>query len=80
MLIPLHGFLKGDTLGLVVLVHDHETIRELASKLQRAASVRIAPTPSAEVYHKGRRLSLDATVAEAGLRPLERVDVVGKEA
>ncbi len=80
MLVPLYGFLKGDTLGLVVLVHDHQTLRELAAALQTAAASRVAPTPSAEVWHRGRRLPLECTVAEAGLKPLERVDVVGKEA
>lgn len=80
MLVPLYGFLKGDTLGLVVLVHDDQTIRELADALRAACAVRVAPTSSAEVWCRGRRLSLDATVAEEGLRALERVDVVGKDA
>jgi hypothetical protein len=80
MLVPLYGFLKGDTLGLVVLVHDHQTMRELAAALQTAASVRVAPAAAADVYHRGRLLAPGMTVAEAGLRPLERVDVVGRGA
>ena len=80
MLVPLYGFLKGDTLGLVVLVHDHQSLRELAAALMTAASVRVAPAAAADVYHRGRLLDPDLTVAEAGLRPLERVDVVGRTA
>jgi hypothetical protein len=43
MLIPLYGFLRGDTLGLMVLVHEQQTVRELAACLQEAACVRVAP-------------------------------------
>ena len=76
MLIPLYGFLRGDTIGLVVLVHDGQTMAEVAACLQEAASVRVAPAPTARVYVRGRPLEPSVTVAEAGLRPLDRVDVV----
>jgi hypothetical protein len=76
MLVPLYGFLRGDTLGLVVLVHDHQTVRELAASLQQAASCRVAPTVHARVWHAGRELDLDSTVAQAGLTALDRVDVI----
>jgi len=76
MLVPLHGFLQGDTLGLLVLVHDHDHVRAIASTLQRAASVRVAPVDRASVFAFGRKLDPDATVAEAGLRALDRVDVI----
>lgn len=79
MLVPLYGFLVGDTIGLVVLVHDHNTVAEVASVLQEAASLRVAPKPKTKVYFKGRLLSPALTVATSGLSPLDRVDVVQEE-
>jgi hypothetical protein len=43
MLVPLYGFLAGDTLGVLVLMHDDEHVREIAARLQQAATVRVAP-------------------------------------
>ncbi|MBV8878623.1 MAG: hypothetical protein JO332_01545 [Planctomycetaceae bacterium] len=78
MLVPLYGFLRGDTIGLVILAHDTDTIRDVGAKLQEAASVRVAPVPVVEVRHRGRLLDPDRTVAESGLEALERVDVCPK--
>ena len=79
MLVPLYGFLRGDTIGLLVLVHETDTVREIGRKLQEAAAVRVAPKPAAEVYFRGSLLSPELTVGEVGLKALERVDVVPKE-
>ena len=76
MLIPLYGFLKGDTLGIVVLVQDHDKVREIATSLQEAACMRVAPSAPGAVFARGRLLDPNQTVAEAGLNPLDRVDVV----
>jgi len=76
MLVPLYGFLKGDSIGLIVLVHDHQTVAEIGASLQQAASVRVAPRPVVAVYYKGNRLDPQLTVAAAGLQALDRVDVV----
>jgi hypothetical protein len=75
MLVPLYGFLQGDSIGLLVLVHDTDTIAEIARKLQQAAAVRVPPKPRARVYYAGRALAPELTVAAAGLSALERVDV-----
>ena len=80
MLVPLYGFLRGDTIGLLVLVHETDTVREIGRKLQEAAAVRVAPKAGAEVYFRGALLSPDLTVGQVGLKALERVDVVPKEA
>jgi hypothetical protein len=80
VLVPLYGFLRGDTIGLLVLVQDTDTVEEIGRKLQEAATVRVAPKPAAEVYFRGSLLSPQLTVAGAGLEALDRVDVVGKEA
>jgi hypothetical protein len=76
MLVPLHGFLHGDTLGLVVLVHDHQRVRELADSLQQAASCRVAPRARVRVIFGGRALDPEATIAECGLGALDRIDVI----
>ena len=76
MLVPLYGFLRGDTIGLIVLVHDHEPVSAIAEKLQQAATVRVTPRAAASVFHAGRRLDPESSVAKAGLAALDRVDVV----
>ena len=76
MLVPLYGFLAGDTLGLVLLVHDNDRVDAIADQLQLAACVRVAPRAHAQVYFRGQRLDPKLTVSEAGLTPLDRVDVV----
>jgi hypothetical protein len=79
MLVPLYGFLRGDTIGLVVLIHDHQTVGDIAQVLQQAASMRVAPRASASVYFKGAKLDPSITVSAAGLGPLDRIDVVQEE-
>jgi hypothetical protein len=76
VLVPLYGFLQGDTIGLLVLVHDTDTVAEIARKLQQAAAVRLSPKPGGSVYHEGRPLDPALTVAQAGLTALERIDVI----
>lgn len=76
MLLPLYGFLAGDTLGVIVLVHENQTVHELAACLMQAASVRVAPFAPCRVRVHDRDLDPEMTVAEAGLTPLMRVDVV----
>ncbi len=53
MLVPLYGFVAGDTLAVLVLVHDHETIAELGKRAQQAAKVRVAPKRTARVIVRG---------------------------
>jgi hypothetical protein len=76
VLVPLHGFVRGDTVGLLVLVHDTDTIAQLAQTLVDAALVRLAAAPSARVFRSGIELDPRDTVAQAGLTALERVDLV----
>jgi hypothetical protein len=74
--IPLYGFLQGDTMGLLVLARDDERVATLGERLQQSASVRVRPMARFAVIHRGRELALDATVKEVGLAPLDRFDVV----
>jgi Toluene-4-monooxygenase system protein B (TmoB) len=80
MLIPVFGFLKGDTIGLVVLVHDTDRIKDLAISLQEAAAVRVAPSEQVIVYAQGVSLDPELTIAQAGITALDRVDVVKVDA
>lgn len=78
-LVPLFGFVRGDTLGLLVLVRTNDTVATLAATLQQAAQVRVAPIERAVVLAGGRRLDPESTVAAAGLTALERVDLIPEE-
>jgi hypothetical protein len=79
MLVPLYGFVQGDTVGLVVLVHDHDSIAEVASVLEQAASVRVAPGRRARIVVNGHKLDPELTVAQAALTALDRVDLVPED-
>ena len=75
-MIPLYGFLQGDTLGLLVLAEPEETVASLADKTLAAASVRVAPFPTARVLFGGKFLDPRVTVGASGLTALDRFDVV----
>ncbi|HKA15626.1 MAG TPA: toluene-4-monooxygenase system B family protein [Myxococcota bacterium] len=74
-LVPLYGFLEGDTIGLILLVHEDDPIARVIARLQHSARWRVAKFENARAFHAGRELDPTATVAEAGLSALERVDV-----
>ena len=76
MSIPLYGFLEGDTLGLLVLAEEGETILELARKLQDAAAIRVARSDKIEFVYDGKAIDPGLTVAQAGLEALDRFDVI----
>jgi hypothetical protein len=74
-MIPLFGFLAGDTLGLLVLAGERDSMGELADKLQKAASVRVAPREKVRVVLFGEPIDSRITVASSGLSALDRFDV-----
>ena len=74
-MIPLYGFLEGDTIGLLVLADERDTMAGLADKLQRSAQVRVAARSPVHVEVRGSRLHPSVTVARAGLMALDRFDV-----
>ena len=76
MAIPLYCFVRGDTLGLVVLAPEDEQVDELALRLSRAAAPRVALEGKLRVLHRGRPLSGELTLTEAGVAALDRVDLV----
>jgi hypothetical protein len=75
--IPLFGFLEGDTLGLLVLAEEDDTMAVLADKLQKAAFVRVAPRARVRVVVEGVPVDPRMTVATSGLSALDRFDVEG---
>jgi hypothetical protein len=76
VLVPLHGFLQGDSVGLLLLARDTDTLAHVARMMIDAAAVRVAPAPHARVFKDGVELPLTETVASAGLVALERIDLV----
>jgi hypothetical protein len=76
MPIPLYGFLEGDTLGLLVLAEEGETVLELARKLQDAASIRVGHNDKVDLVYNGKAIDPGLSVAQAGLQALDRFDVI----
>lgn len=79
MPIPLYGFLEGDTLGLLVLAQEGDTVLELARKLQEAASLRVAHNDKIDLVYNGKAIDPALTVAQAGLQALDRFDVIWRD-
>jgi hypothetical protein len=77
--IPLYGFLRGDTLGLLVLARPEDTIEALGALVQRSADVRVRPAARARVFHAGLELEPQLTVKQAKLEALDRIDVVAED-
>jgi hypothetical protein len=80
MAIPLYGFLEGDTLGLLMLAEEGETILQLALKLQDAASLRVARIDKIDLVYNGKAIDPALTVAQAGFQELDRFDVISRGA
>lgn len=67
-------------MGILVLAQPDDTVQDLATKLQQAASVRVAPYSPVNVRFRGALLKPQLTVRELGIEPLERFDVIRGEA
>jgi Toluene-4-monooxygenase system protein B (TmoB) len=78
MAIPLYGFLEGDTLGLLMLAEEGETVLALARKLQEAASLRVARIDKIDLVYNGKAIDPALTVAQAGFQELDRFDVISR--
>lgn len=75
MLIPLYGFVQGDTLGLLILAQDHEQISAVVNKLKISADVRVSISGHYQLFCKGQPLGEEKTVKECSLEALDRVDL-----
>jgi hypothetical protein len=78
MPIPLYGFLEGDTLGLLMLAEEGETVLELARRLQEAASLRVARIDKIDLVYNGIAIDPGITIAQAGFQELDRFDVFSR--
>jgi hypothetical protein len=76
MPIPLYGFLQGDTVGLLILAEEAETLQTLAQKLQAAASLRVEGRDRVQVVYNDKTMDPAMTVAQAGFEALDRFDVI----
>lgn len=75
-MIPVHGFLAGDTLGILLLLEEDETIASVVEKIQRSARLRVAHREHLLVVHRGVVLNPASRVRDTPIEPLERIDVV----
>lgn len=75
-MIPLYGFLQGDTMGILLLADEGDTAGTLAQKLVAAAGVRVRPASELRVLFRGHPLPAGVTVERAGIEALDRIDVV----
>jgi hypothetical protein len=76
MPIPLYGFLQGDTIGLLILADEGDTLQSLARKLQDAASLRVEGKDHVEVVYKEKVMDPTKTIVQAGFQALDRFDVI----
>ena len=76
MPIPLYGFLQGDTVGLLILADEGDTLQSLARKLQDAASLRVAVRERVQVMYNDNAMDPAITIAQAGFQALDRFDVI----
>ena len=75
MPLPLYGFMEGDTVGLLILADEQESVRSLAGKLRDAASLRVDGGCDMKVVYRGMVLDPDSTLVEADFKPLQRFDL-----
>ena len=76
-LVPLNAIFADDFVQLLVPVTTADTVREVAAAVAHHVEGKRVRAHDAEkiVFHKGRRLAPELTVAEAGIRPLDHVRV-----
>jgi hypothetical protein len=74
--MPLYGFVQGDTMGVVVLAHSDGNAAELADKIMQAVAVRVPRREKYRVMLGERVLDPGATLRMQGVQVLDRVDLV----
>jgi hypothetical protein len=77
--LPLYGFVQGDTMGVVVLGRLDGTVAELGANLLRAVGVRVDRRGSYQLRAGARRLDPVAVLRTAAMEPLDRIDLVWDE-
>ena len=75
-MMPLYGFLQGDTIGLLLLAEEENTMEEIGEKLKQAASVRVRPKPGGIIVFHGEELNSRLCLSETTIAALDRIDLV----
>ena len=75
MILPLYGFVEGDTVGVLILADKEESVESMARKLRDAVSLRVDASADMEVVYQGLVLDPLITLAQAHLAPLQRLDL-----
>ena len=78
-MIPLYGFMRGDTIGLLILARADDTVASLAERLRSSAALRVPHPQRMAVLFKEQILDPRLTVGRAGLCALDRFDLVPVE-
>ena len=78
LMIPVYGFLEGDSLGLLIFAYEYDSISELANKVAAAASVRVLMEGPFTLKFAGENIEDSLTVKELGLQPLDMIEVIPK--
>jgi hypothetical protein len=74
--IPVYGWVQGDSVVVVVLAREEQTVAELSEQLCQAAAVRVAPQATRYAVKGGQRLDPEAPLRAAGIDALDRIDVL----
>lgn len=77
-ILPLVGLFDGDFVLQLFVVEDTDSMDQVAQKLaEHAVNRRVAPCDaSMRVVHNGKTLDANTTVSEAGIGPMDYVEVV----
>lgn len=78
-LVPLYGFLQGDTIGLLILAKQNDSISMVIEKLVVSAAVRTRRHAHYRLFFNGRVLAPELSVKEAGLTALDQIEVQGHD-
>jgi hypothetical protein len=75
MILPLYGFVEGDTVGVLILTDKEESVESMARKLRDAVTLRVDASDDMEVVYQGVVLDPLITLEQAQIAPLQRLDL-----
>lgn len=78
-MIPILGFLEGDTLGILVMSYPTDTVIKLIEKLQVSAAIRVQHRNELQLIYNEKVIPPHQTVAEIGIKPLEHFYVTSSQ-
>jgi hypothetical protein len=75
MILPLYGFVEGDTLGVLILADKDESVESVARKLRDAVTLRVDASDDREIVYQGIVLDPLMTLDQAQIAPFQRLDL-----